>query len=352
MAKQAANEPIHCNPSTAKTILSFMIEAGEPVMLVGRPGIGKSDIVAQACEETGFDLIITHPVVSDPVDYKGMPAIVDGEAEFLPFADLKQLIDTDKPTAVLIDDLGQSAPTVQAAVMQLVLARQINGHKISDKIVFIAATNRREDKAGVSGLIEPLKSRFSTILHIKVSANEWVAWAAEQGLPSVLIAFTYWKGDAIWEKWQPTPDIVNQPIPRSMAAAGRILNIEGIPEAERKIAIAGAIGLGMATELNGFIDLHDKLPNVDELLKDPQKAINSKKIPGPQDASVRYALTGAICDRINKKTAKAALEICHSMGNEYVILLGMMSRGRGTSITDYPECNKWLSENISDIDIG
>ena len=65
-----------------------------------------------------------------------------------------------------LDDLGQAPMSVQAAAMQLILARRINGFKISDKVIFMAATNRREDKAGVTGILEPVKSRFAWIVEL------------------------------------------------------------------------------------------------------------------------------------------------------------------------------------------
>ncbi len=124
-----------------------------------------------------------HPVVSDPTDFKGLPGIIGDKAEFLPFGDLRQMIEADKPTIVFLDDLGQAPAVVQAACMQLLLARQINGKKISGHIVFIAATNRREDRAGVTGILEPVKSRFKTILDLEVSADEWTEWAFKNNMP-------------------------------------------------------------------------------------------------------------------------------------------------------------------------
>lgn len=50
-----------------------------------------------------------------------------------------------KLTACFIDDLGQATPAVQAAAMQLILALTLNGHRVSDQVVFVAATNRRTD---------------------------------------------------------------------------------------------------------------------------------------------------------------------------------------------------------------
>ena len=112
--------------------LEFAIKAKLPVLIKGKPGGGKSDIVDLSTANAGAELIISHPVVSDPTDFKGMPYAANGKATFLPFNDLQRLIDARKPTVFFLDDLGQSSPSVQAACMQLILARKINGFSVSE----------------------------------------------------------------------------------------------------------------------------------------------------------------------------------------------------------------------------
>lgn len=58
--------------------IKLCFENKQPLLISGAPGIGKSDIVAQASRELGYDLFIEHPVISDPTDYKGclMPRMV------------------------------------------------------------------------------------------------------------------------------------------------------------------------------------------------------------------------------------------------------------------------------------
>src|SRR2546427_166951 len=80
-------------PSQLRALLVTAFKHRRKVLVKGPPGGGKSDIVSQAADEVQADLLISHPAVSDPTDYKGMPAILpDGRAEFLPFGDLNKLI--------------------------------------------------------------------------------------------------------------------------------------------------------------------------------------------------------------------------------------------------------------------
>lgn len=140
---------ISISPQKASMLLSAFMSASTPVLLTGAPGVGKSSIVEAAAKQNGFDLILSHPVVSDPTDAKGLPwPGKDGEsATFLPFGDLAQALKATRPTVWFLDDLGQASPAVQASYMQLLLARRVNGHKLPDCVTFVAATNRRSDAA-------------------------------------------------------------------------------------------------------------------------------------------------------------------------------------------------------------
>src|SRR3990167_9806099 len=178
-------------PTQLMQLLARTIPAGLPILVTGAPGVGKSDIVARAAADAGADLILSHPAVADPTDAKGLPWIgKDGaSATFLPFGELAQAVAAEKPTVWLLDDLGQAPPSVQASYMQLLLARRVNGHALPDCVTFVAATNRRTDRAGVSGILEPVKSRFVSIIGLEPNLDDWCQWAFSAGMPPELVAF-------------------------------------------------------------------------------------------------------------------------------------------------------------------
>ena len=109
--------------------MPYLLKMGEPFVYVGEPGCGKSDALNYA-DQLGWRLLWFHPVVSAPPDFKGMPfAFMQGDqpkAKFLPFNDLEDLVTAQEKTLAVFDDLGQGPLAVQAAMMQLWLARRIN----------------------------------------------------------------------------------------------------------------------------------------------------------------------------------------------------------------------------------
>lgn len=252
--------------------------------------------------------------MSDPVDYKGLPALVDGGADFIPFSDLKAIIDADKPTVFFLDDLGQSSSAVQAACMQLILARQINGHKVSDQVTFLAATNRREDKAGVSGILEPVKSRFA-IFELEPSLDDWVDWALKKDwLPISLINSCRLKPEWITD-WNPAPRgaIENSPCPRNIVEVGRMMNLD-LSQGVQFAAFASRLGSAAATELQAFLDLYNELPSLEGIVNDPKGTII------PEKPASKYALIGALVEKANKDTFSPIVTYVSRLDAEYSVL--------------------------------
>src|SRR5215470_3106412 len=86
-------------------LLSKAIPKRRPVLVAGAPGIGKSDIVAQvvsglplplnrnigkhkaAAKANGWKLIVSHPAVADPTDFKGLPWFDGTRADFRPIGE-------------------------------------------------------------------------------------------------------------------------------------------------------------------------------------------------------------------------------------------------------------------------
>jgi hypothetical protein len=285
---------VNLKASQATEFLARYIEARIPVMLTGAPGVGKSSIVETAAKAAGNDLILSHPVVSDPTDAKGLPwPSKDGEsASFLPFGDLAQALKATTPTVWFLDDLGQASPAVQASFMQLLLARQVNGHKLPDCVTFIAATNRRTDRAGVSGILTPVLSRFGAIIGIEANVDDWTVWALDAGMPAELVSFMRFRRELLHDfNPQKANDMENFPCPRTWEYVGHAMKM-GLPNDLEFAAFAGAVGEGAAIELRGFLSmLRSNLPSIDGILLDPDNA----KIPTRPD--MLWAVTTALAKK-------------------------------------------------------
>lgn len=328
-------------PSAVKSTLLRLIPAGGSALLVGSPGVGKTDSVKAVADELGYDLLITHPVVDDPTDYKGLPAIIQGTkgqaagAEFLPFGNLNHMINAERETIVFFDDLGQAAPAVQAACMQLLLAREINGKRISDKVHFLAATNRRQDKAAVTGLITPLLDRFDTVLPFEFDLDDWVEWVLQRDLPPVLAAFARFKPDLL-NKFEANRDMKKSPTPRSAAAVGRLVNL-GLDSLD---VLSGAAGEGFATEFLAFYRVWQSLPDRNEIYLNPNKA------PVPQGKpDVMFALMGSLAHGANAQTIDATVKYLSRVPAEFQALCMKDAIARDRTLVATKAFTGWAVKN-------
>lgn len=331
-------------PSQLFELLIRAVPALENILVKGAPGIGKTDIMGQVADHLKAELIVMHPVVSDPTDFKGMPWVFEHNgrktAVFLPFEDLEQLMSADKLTICFPDDLGQAPPAVQAAFMQLLLSRSINGHKISDLVAFVAATNRKADKAGVSGMLEPVKSRFSSIVELIVDVDDWVNWALNHKVPTELIAFIRYRPNLLHD-FKATSDLTNSPCPRTVTAVGRLMGLS-LPKDIEFQTYAGAAGEGWASEFLAFLGISRQLITPDMILLNP----NNCEVP--TEPAALYATTIGLASKASESTIDRIVKYSYRLPDEFSVLLirdSLRSAKKKEALLQTRPMIEWMTRN-------
>lgn len=265
-------------PSEVLDLLTATIRERLPVLIVGGPGTAKTSLVAQAAAAAGADLIVSHPAVKDPTDMGGLPWADSGGAKgtkravFIPIGETAKVLESKRETVWLWDDFGQATPATQASGMPWLLARENNGNALPKHVTIIATTNRRTDRAGVSGLLEPVKSRFATIVEFTPDLDEWCQWAmSQQYMQPEIVAYLRFQPDMLY-KFEPTADLTNCPLPRTWENAARVLACRVTSPTVEAAALAGAIGMEAATKFLEFRTMYKALPTVDGILISPKTA--------------------------------------------------------------------------------
>lgn len=276
-------------PSAAQDLLRRTIPAGLPVLLAGAPGVGKTAIVTQLAQELDYQLVVSHPITSDPTDFRGLPWMVNGEAHFLPIGDLARLAElTDRPAIWLIDDLGQALPATQAAVMQLVHrdSRALNGFRLPESVTVIACTNRAQDRAGVGAFLAPLVSRFTTVLTVEPEPASFVRWAIERGGFNPLVAsFIRWKPETLLDTARPDHSLEQRCSPRTWEHVSRLVNLD-LSASQLREPVLGAISPSIAVEFLAYLQIYESLPHADLVRANPDGA----PLPAALDATYATAV--------------------------------------------------------------
>ena len=279
--------------SALKRLLIAAFAKRYGVAVEGDPGGGKTTIIIEAAKEAGQDLIIEHPSIADPTDYKGLPVMQkDGTAKFAPIGLIARLLKITKRTIVCADDFGQAAHATQAAFMQLVHGGRLNDVQLrTDLITWVLLTNGTGDRAAVNALLEPVKSRFHTLVTLECDVNDWCQWAYASGkIAPEIIAFIRFKPDLL-NKFEPSRDFKNCPSPRTVHHASDLF-LAGLTD---KDVIAGAVGEGWALDFLSFLRVYQDLPSLDGILLEPTNA----KVPTTIGA--RWAVSTGLVKRASKE---------------------------------------------------
>lgn len=329
-------------PADATELIRSGLRNNVNQLWVGPPGVGKSDIIEAAAEEEGYEVFLSHPVTADPTDYKGLPVRLEDAAgnvtaAFLPFGDLRRLIEADAPLLFFIDDLIQAPPAVQAACMQLLLARRINDHKVSPFVRMMSATNRKEDKAGGNAVLSPVKSRFC-ILNLQPHQEDWAGWAVKNGIAPVCISFTNFKPEYLTDIKQ-SPDIENLHCPRTLTKMFQTWMGQDYPKRAEHAYLSGFAGNEVVADFLAFVRIWTELPDIDKALKDP----NTLTVPNKPD--VRYALAGALAARATVDNASAFYSCVQKLGVDFSIVAVRDALRRDRSLIKAPEFTSWVVEN-------
>src|SRR4051794_17944001 len=183
----------------AKALLHTLADE-QSLLFLSPPGVGKSDIVAQAAGEAGLPFRSLLGTQIAPEDVSGVPRIVGERSVFCPPRVL--LPEVPEPFCLFLDELPACAPDVQKAFYALLLERRLGEHPLPKGTWVVAAGNRIEDRSLVRALSSALVNRV-IMLEVRVDVGEWLEWARGQKLRPDVVAFIEERPEALQ---RPVPD--------------------------------------------------------------------------------------------------------------------------------------------------
>ena len=348
--KASGSEASKANELTPSEFLEtapLLLEQRLPVLCIGEPGIGKSSLFQQMCRDKGWHYRPQFPVVREPIDYAGLPSIIteDGEAraEFLPYGDMEEMYYCEEDTLFLFDDIGQAKDATIAPIMQLFLARELNGQKISDHAILAGASNERGQQAGVSGMITPMSTRFASIVRLVVSAEDWLKYGMQMDFDTRVLAYIKHRPDQL-HQFKATRDITKCPIPRTWEHVSQILKLGIDPTTNYRALrswICGAIGDGAGREFSSFIQTVDALPDPEYVLAHPEDV----ELPAQNRPDVWYAMCFALAHTVKPRTADAFFKFMERLPSNWQVLCVYSATDRNKALMKTDAFGAWMVEN-------
>lgn len=157
------------------------------IMLIGKHGIGKSDIITSYYRQQGLPVVAFFlGQMSDPGDLIGLLHKDEGSGRsvFLP----PYWWPADNTSIVLfLDELNRARPEILQAVHDLALNKMLAGKRLPAGSIVIAAVNEGEEYQ-LTELDPALVSRFN-LYTFAPTVEDWLLWASAHQLDTRVVHF-------------------------------------------------------------------------------------------------------------------------------------------------------------------
>lgn len=322
-------------PDLKEVIQYVGINQREPIMVWSKPGLGKSEAVAQSAKEHNAELVDVRLSQYDSVDLRGIPVPIGRSTVWnapitLPFVgtentEFNAAAAEGRLIFLFLDEINSAAPSVAAVAYQLINDRAVGEHKLMDNVVVMAAGNREQDRGVTNRMPTPLANRF-THYEVDVDVDAWCFWAQETGLPAEGVAFMQFRKPLLCTFDPSKPDKAFA-TPRSWRKALNYYADARMPDHIKQASMSGAVGEGPTAEFWGFVDVWGKMPKMSDIIAKPTV------VPVPDEAAMRYAVAVAISGTMDSKCIPPLALYLGRMDPEFAVLAWQLALRRDPTVS-------------------
>ncbi|EHB48658.1 ATPase associated with various cellular activities AAA_5 [Mycolicibacterium rhodesiae JS60] len=274
------------NMDTTVTVLDACGMAGVAALLISGPGSGKSSLVRGLAKSKAIACEVVNGALREPSDFGGLP-IITADGVVLEAPRWAKRLHEAGAGILLLEELTTVGPAVQAAMLTVVLEREVGDLTLPPGIQVIAACNPADLAVGGQELPAPLANRFCHIT-FEPTTDEWlhgittdwkvlpatraVVASAERrsAMRAAVTGFIHSRPDLRTQ----VPDNADAaggayPTGRSWDAVTRVLAyLRSDDLAAHQTAVFGLVGEGAGMEFLTWMETAD-LPDPDAVTADP-----------------------------------------------------------------------------------
>ena len=232
--------------------------AKKPVMLEGKHGVGKSQLIEQAAKEMKISCIVRDLSLMEAPDLVGLPYQSDGRTRYSP----PSFLPTDGAGLLVFEELNRAEKYMQGPCLQLLTAKTLNDYRLPDGFMCLAAINPAADGYdSASELDAALLSRFIRIT-VEADVKEFLKWADANNVHHAIARFL-----------RSTPDVfaVPESNPRAWTWASDLLHAYEQNGGLLTVAISGLVGDALGTAMVQHYLNGEEPIQADEILRNYDK---------------------------------------------------------------------------------
>ena len=256
---------------TFVSVAPHVLAVKKPLMLRGRHGVGKSELVYQVASDMGLPVVERRASQMTEGDLVGLPRTDGDVTSFCPPDWLADAC--NRAVLLFLDEVDRAIPEVRQGIFELTDSRKIFGNYLHPDTVVVAAVNGGEHGSQYQvGEMDPAELDRWTVFDVEPSTEDWLAWAKDN-TETVVWDFINQNRSHLEHGEDFEPNKV-YPSRRSWKRLNDCLESAGMLGEEHDPAIfhlaTGFVGFEAAVSFNDFVKNYERQVTVEMILDDGQ----------------------------------------------------------------------------------
>lgn len=264
-------------------IVPFVLDTKKPVLIRGRHGIGKSEVVYQTAAnihkfvkryKKALPVVERRASQMTEGDLIGLPVTKDGTTAWNPPDWFMEAC--NKPVMLFLDEVDRAILEVRQGIFELTDSRKLNGHYLHPDTLVIAAVNGGEHGSQYQvSAMDPAELDRWTVFDLEPTVQDWLDYARGK-VNEVVYDFINQHREHLEFKGEFEPN-KKYPSRRSWfrfdetAKAADLLNVDKVKKDAPSQAMlyqlaSGFLGMEAAVALRDFVVKYDSQVTVEDIL--------------------------------------------------------------------------------------
>jgi len=302
------------------SLLKESLKHHNNILISGAPGVGKSEITYQVCQDLGLKLYETR-LYELGETAAGLP-ILDKENKRMDFAKPFWFEDVLEGNydALFFDDFHQVVQAIQKYLYRTLTSRMLHNYQLPENIKIIVAGNFELDSANSSPIQSPIMSRFDLAIKYEPSIDNFLKWASSnKKFDTRVLAFLKAHPDLLYTPDPPTSEMF--PCPRTWEYVSKEISVSNKPD-----LVPGIVGPRAGGIFQEFWSLLDKEP--EDILKIEPNELEAQEQVAATFILAKYYISNfrrneQVTDRILNYISKFPSDILFLFARTVVMSLQM-----------------------------
>jgi len=237
-----------------------------PVLLRGRHGVGKSQVVYQLAANANLPVVERRASQMTEGDLVGLPSIDGNRTSFNPPDWFKTAC--EEPVCLFLDEVDRATLEVRQGIFELTDSRKLNGHHLHpDTIVFAAINGGEHGEQYQVNEMDPAELDRWSVWDIDPTVEDWLSWGKEN-VDALIWDFINQNRSHLEHKGDIEPN-KRYPSRRSWKRLNDVLDGAGLLKEASPAMFTLAqsfVGFEAAVSLNDFAQNYERIVTVEQLL--------------------------------------------------------------------------------------